>query len=104
MTLPAHAAGSTWCECSVCGQGFGGVTLFDKHRVGDHGVRDGTANRRRCLTAREMAAKGWHQDGKGLWKDEARATMPFAAVTGGANRGVAAKTQETTPSPAAAAE
>jgi hypothetical protein len=79
MTLPTHAPGSTWCECPSCGQGFGGVTLFDKHRVGEVGAR-------RCLTAGEMAAKGWHQDGKGLWKAKAPATMPFPADTGGANR------------------
>jgi hypothetical protein len=84
VSLPEHAAGSTWCECSECGAGFGGVTLFDKHRVGEIGAR-------RCLTPDEMVAKNWHQDGKGLWRSEASATMPGAADTEGANRPRTAK-------------
>jgi hypothetical protein len=90
IQLPPHAAGSTWCECFACGQGFGGMTLFDGHRTGDQGAR-------RCLTAAEMRARGWTQDPRGLWRDLSRgsapATMPFPARREGANRGVAAETR-----------
>ena len=71
-----HLPGSAWCECVACGQGFGGVTLFDAHRVGEHGRHDGTANRRRCLSAKEMAARGWTQDIKGLRRDLSRGSRP----------------------------
>lgn len=89
-SLPEHAPKSTWCECPVCGQGFGGITLFDTHRVGEHGVRNGSANRRRCLTVGEMAARGWTQDPKGLWRDLSRgsapARRPIADLREGPNR------------------
>ena len=90
MTLPPHGPGSTWCECAGCGSGFGGLTLFDKHRVGQPGER-------RCLTADEITARGWHQDDRGLWKAAAPATMAFAGVSVGANRGVAAKSRVSGP-------
>jgi hypothetical protein len=64
MTLPSHASGSTWCGCVGCGQGFGGVTLFDQHRR-DTNNPDAP---RRCLTPAEMEAKGWRGDRRGLWR------------------------------------
>jgi hypothetical protein len=96
VSLPEHAAGSTWCECANCGQGFGGVTLFDAHRVGDPGDR-------RCLSVGEMAVRGWTQDAKGLWRDLSRgsrpATAPFPARREGANRGVADESGTSGPRP-----
>jgi hypothetical protein len=62
--------------CSACGEDFGSVGTFDKHRVGVHdytlteGLRmdppreDG----RRCLAIWEMEAKGWHLDRRMLWR------------------------------------
>ncbi|AID18003.1 hypothetical protein ACQ24_gp05 [Propionibacterium phage Pacnes 2012-15] len=36
------------------------------HRVGDHGVKEGT-NRRRCLTVDEMLTKGMQRNKLGYW-------------------------------------
>lgn len=73
MTMVAeHAPGSVWCECLGCGEHFGATTLFDAHRVGRHGVSNGTVNRRRCLSPKEMQARGWTRDSKGLWRDLSR--------------------------------
>lgn len=53
--------GNTGCQCMACGEYFNRVSTFDKHRVGEHGPE------RRCLTAEEMAAKGWSHNSRGLW-------------------------------------
>lgn len=58
------------CECSACGENFGGEKLFDEHRVGKHGVN------RHCLTAIEMKARGWTQDSRGRWRHTSHAPMP----------------------------
>lgn len=47
--------------CSGCGEDFNGVSLFDQHRVGKHGVD------RRCLTTDEMLARGWRRNRSGRW-------------------------------------
>lgn len=70
--LPTHAPASVWCECPGCGEGFGAATLFAAHRVGQPGLRNGTHNRRRCLSPKEMQARGWARDSKGLWRDLSR--------------------------------
>lgn len=57
------------CECAGCGEHFVSVESFDAHR------RDATAAeiaadswmRRRCLTAKEMATRGWERSPKG-WR------------------------------------
>lgn len=49
------------CQCCACGEYFGNVVVFDRHRVGQHGVN------RRCLSPDEMAAKGWAQNDRGFW-------------------------------------
>ena len=61
--------------CRSCGQDFNGLTLFDAHRVGKHAytLAEGAAmtpprfDGRRCLTALEMAAKGWNLNQRGRW-------------------------------------
>jgi hypothetical protein len=51
--------------CSACGQDFGSVELFDRHRVGKHaydfieGLEMGLEDGRRCLDASEMDSLGW---------------------------------------------
>lgn len=74
MTLARHAPGSTWCECVACGEGFAGLRLFERHRVGSPGEH-------RCLAADEMTACGWHRDPRGLWRDAGMAS-------GGAREGL----------------
>ena len=44
-------------HCESCGETFSGTTAGDMHRTGDHAISHGP-NRRRCLTADEMLAKG----------------------------------------------
>jgi hypothetical protein len=50
--MPEHRRGSQACECGACGQWFGGLTGFDMHRVGDY-------DNRRCLTPKEIVARGY---------------------------------------------
>jgi hypothetical protein len=76
------------CQCLTCGDYFGNVRGFDRHRVGEHGVD------RRCLTEAEMIETGWTRDGRGflLTPDPRRAgvgihrhSMPLPAThVGGA--------------------
>jgi hypothetical protein len=54
----------------TCGENFGGVKLFNEHRIGQHG-KD-----RRCLTPQEMTARGWSQDSGGRWRHTSHAPMP----------------------------
>jgi hypothetical protein len=51
--------------CRSCGEDFGGVTLFDKHRVANDGER-------RCLDDGEMKAKGWALNRYGRWVDRSK--------------------------------
>ena len=55
QTLPRHSRRA--CQCAACDLVFGGLTVFDAHRVGSPGVSLGP-NRRRCLTEAELLAKG----------------------------------------------
>lgn len=62
-------------QCGACGQDFGGLRLFDAHRVGKHtddyapDLPDG----RRCLTVGEMRKRGWTRNNRGRWTDPKRA-------------------------------
>jgi hypothetical protein len=64
--------------CTACGQDFGSVELFDRHRVGKHaytfaeGLERGLEDGRRCLDPQEMASAGWRLNGRGRWIDPAR--------------------------------
>ena len=63
--------------CRACGEEFGGVTLFDKHRVGTHAytAQEGeqfsppASDGRRCLSVEEMCARGWARNGLARWTD-----------------------------------
>jgi hypothetical protein len=55
--------------CTSCGKDFGGVVVFDAHRVGKHAYDyspehpDG----RRCLTTKEMREKKFKLNQRGAW-------------------------------------
>lgn len=49
------------CQCCACGECFNRDRAFDRHRIGQIGVD------RRCLTATEMTARGWHRNAAGFW-------------------------------------
>jgi hypothetical protein len=64
--------------CTACGQDFGGVELFDRHRVGRHaytfseGLEMGLEDGRRCLDRQEMESAGWRLNARNRWTDPAR--------------------------------
>ena len=49
------------CQCPTCGDYFGNVVGFDRHRVGVPDID------RRCLTESEMIHAGWTRNGRGFW-------------------------------------
>jgi hypothetical protein len=49
------------CQCVACGDYFGNVVGFDRHRVGDFGAG------RRCLTAGELVSRRWIRNERGFW-------------------------------------
>lgn len=49
------------CQCPTCGQYFGSVRGFDRHRIGQVGTPA-----RRCLAEVEMLAEGWHRSARGF--------------------------------------
>ena len=53
-------------ECAACNEHFVSVESFDAHRVGKHGVLEGST-RRRCLTVAEMSVAEWDSSEKG-WR------------------------------------
>lgn len=71
--VTCHTCGASWtgsriehCKAPGCHQSFTGTTAGDMHRTGDHAVSVGP-NRRRCLTAEEMEARGMARNSKGHW-------------------------------------
>jgi len=52
--------GSNLCECPVCGEEFRSPEGFELHRRG-------TIDARRCLTPREMVARGLRRNAEGWW-------------------------------------
>jgi hypothetical protein len=65
------------CQCTRCGTYFNRVSTFDKHRIGRFGID------RRCMTAAEMAAKGWRPNaagfmvtGEGNWRPKTTTPQP----------------------------
>jgi hypothetical protein len=65
-------------RCTACGEDFGSVELFDRHRVGRHaykfaeGLQLDREDGRRCLDVDEMEEVGWCLNGRGRWIDPAR--------------------------------
>jgi hypothetical protein len=64
--------------CCACGEDFGSVELFDRHRVGKHvydfaeGLEMGFEDGRRCLDPSEMDSAGWRLNSRGRWFDPSR--------------------------------
>lgn len=62
--------------CRSCGEKFGSVSAFDRHRVGKHaftfteGLRMDPPREdwRRCLDTDELALAGWNRDSYGRWR------------------------------------
>lgn len=70
--------GTNRCQCGACGETFGSVGTFDRHRAGQHGVE------RRCLTSFEMRRRGLRQIPGGWW---VRGRMPSDYWQGMRGRG-----------------
>lgn len=80
MSATTCRCGATWTglrieHCPECHETFSGTTAGDRHRVGDHNTWSGP-ERRRCLTADEMRAKGMEQNARGAWGNGG--TSPWA--------------------------
>lgn len=58
--MPELKPGSSRCMCDGCKLFFSRTSVFDAHRVGPHDER------RRCLTADELVAKGYVER-DGVW-------------------------------------
>jgi len=54
------------CQCPTCGDYFGSVRAFDRHRVGPYANPGQWRGARRCLTEPEMIAAGWARNGRGF--------------------------------------
>lgn len=73
MSVPGQRGGrksrltGNRCECTACGEMFNGVSGFDRHRVGRHGVG------RRCLNVSEMTARGYSRNEAGFWVTDSEA-------------------------------
>lgn len=70
-----HQAGNWTSHCGGCHETFASLSLFDRHRVGDHGAD------RRCLNPAEMTDSGapLAQDEHGTWySPAARAALRAA--------------------------
>lgn len=76
------------CQCPTCGDNFGNVRGFDRHRIGIVGAAD-----RRCMSDAEMVAAGWQRNARGflLTPDARRAgagmqatrvTLPATPIAG----------------------
>ena len=48
------------CQCTACGEYFGSVRGFDRHRTGDYG-KD-----RRCRPVADLLATGWIRNARGF--------------------------------------
>lgn len=53
------------CLCRACGQAFGSLYAFDRHRVGVHGER-------RCQPQLLLSEQGWQKDRHGRWRTPGR--------------------------------
>jgi hypothetical protein len=58
--MPPRLTGSR-CQCPTCGDYFGSVRGFDRHRIGAIGSPE-----RRCLSAVELLHAGWRRTARGF--------------------------------------
>lgn len=71
MSAPrtAKRLGAARNQCAACGDLFGSVTAFERHRVGPFGTGPlGTSPARRCLPSGEISALGLERDESGFWR------------------------------------
>lgn len=61
-------------QCPACAQLFNSVKAFDRHRAGQFGID------RRCLTIREMEAKGMSINSQGFWITERMITESILSL------------------------
>jgi hypothetical protein len=62
------------CQCTSCGECFNRERVFQRHRVGVHGVD------RRCLSIAEMTVRGWRRNAAGFWVMDGPARAAFAQI------------------------
>ena len=60
--MPILRQGSSTCMCPTCGRFFSTTANFDRHREGPY-----DDDSRRCLSPREMEAKGMFERGD-VWR------------------------------------
>lgn len=72
MSDPLLPPATRMCRCSGCGQYFGSLTGFDRHRAGP-------VETRRCLTPEELRADGMALDERGYWRLPVRGAGPPAS-------------------------
>jgi hypothetical protein len=60
------AMGNGNCKCEACGARFYSMTAFDMHCTGSY-ASGRAKHTRRCLTVKEMRAKGMRPSDKGVW-------------------------------------
>jgi hypothetical protein len=65
------------CQCTSCKEFFNRERIFDRHRVGVHGVNRG------CLSVAEMAARGWRRNAAGFWIMDSPERAVFAQIRRG---------------------
>ena len=53
-------------QCAGCGEFFNSTFAFDKHRIGSHGVHEGS-ERRRCMSPAEMLESGMLKNRDDFW-------------------------------------
>jgi hypothetical protein len=82
QVAPQLLPGSDRCRC-MCGLHFTTSSTFEKHRIGSYGTIAQPGDRR-CLTAAELAAKGWSQNARHCWQRPGPAISRARAVAGAA--------------------
>lgn len=69
------------CQCPACGDYFGSVVVFDRHRVGSYATPGAMAHTRRCLAPSEMQVRGWVRNRRGFWIRRAMECGPVERET-----------------------
>src|SRR5450432_2455359 len=77
---PMLPFGSDKCRCSACHEYFNSSSAFAKHRQGDYSGPQS----RYCLTAEQMAAKGWSRNATGHWITAKKPAGTFTRDAGAA--------------------
>ena len=70
-TITYRLTGSR-CQCSVCGELFNSVSVFDRHRKGAYLEH---TTKRQCLTIDQMVVRGWIKNAQGFWIQRLRGDL-----------------------------